>query len=317
MTIAMCYLSPEGVVLGADSTSSLMTHPGVFHFFNNNQKLFQLGEKGTVGVITWGLGGLGALSYRSLLANLHDYAATNNITQIHDIAIEWTKMFQKEYSANGDIQNIWSSTATLRAKTPYIPPPPVTPGSPPSPIDPGMRTEEEEKQLARTIDALTVGFCFGGYDPKDRTPAASYVIFGPTISSPTPDKIPMLSYGHWGVPNMIKRLIWGYDEELVTALIASGKWSGTPAELDAVLANRRLAHATLPIRDVIDFVHTCIYSTIKAMKFSNYPQVCGGPIEIAVITTDRAFRWVKHKPWNAAIVEGEHRDPNGTYHSAT
>ena len=42
----------------------------------------------------------------------------------------------------------------------------------------------------------------------------------------------------------------------------------------------------------------------KAMKFSDLPQICGGPIEIAVITSDRRFRWVKHKTWDAAIMEG-------------
>jgi hypothetical protein len=61
----------------------------------------------------------------------------------------------------------------------------------------------------------------------------------------------------------------------------------------------------LPIRDAIDFVHSSIYSTIKALKFSQFPQVCGGPIEIAVITSDRPFRWVRHKRFDAAITEQE------------
>jgi hypothetical protein len=61
----------------------------------------------------------------------------------------------------------------------------------------------------------------------------------------------------------------------------------------------------LPIRDAVDFVHACIYSTIKALKFSNFSQICGGPIEIATITTDRQFRWVRHKPWDAALTEGD------------
>ncbi len=69
-------------------------------------------------------------------------------------------------------------------------------------------------------------------------------------------------------------------------------------------ASHRLEHPTLPIRDAIDFVHACIQSTIKAHKFSNLSQICGGPIEIAVIRTDRRFRWVRHKNWDAAIMEG-------------
>jgi len=59
------------------------------------------------------------------------------------------------------------------------------------------------------------------------------------------------------------------------------------------------------MRDAIDYVHSAIYCTIKAMKFSTGAQVCGGPIEIAVITSDRKFRWVRHKPWDAAIEDGD------------
>jgi hypothetical protein len=71
------------------------------------------------------------------------------------------------------------------------------------------------------------------------------------------------------------------------------------------MVQQRLSHAILPIRDAIDFVYTCIYSTIKALKFSSLQQICGGPIEIAIITTDRPFRWVRHKAFDAAISEGE------------
>ncbi len=57
----------------------------------------------------------------------------------------------------------------------------------------------------------------------------------------------------------------------------------------------------LPIREAIDWVHASIYATIKTMKFSHMAPVCGGPIEIAVITTDRQFRWVRHKSLDAAV----------------
>jgi hypothetical protein len=40
------------------------------------------------------------------------------------------------------------------------------------------------------------------------------------------------------------------------------------------------------------------------MKFSHMAPVCGGPVEVAVITTDRRFRWVRHKRFDAAIEEG-------------
>jgi len=99
--------------------------------------------------------------------------------------------------------------------------------------------------------------------------------------------------------------VFGADHNLKAAVWASGKGNGTPADFDAVLSTQRLIHASLPVRDAVDYVHSSIYCTIKAMKFSSFPQVCGGPIEIAVITTDRKFRWVRHKAWDAAIIDGE------------
>ena len=104
----------------------------------------------------------------------------------------------------------------------------------------------------------------------------------------------------------VQSLIYGVDDDGVAALMSTGKWSGTQQELvQALSARPMLPRAHLPIRDAIDYVHAGIYCTIKAMKFSNLPQVCGGPIELAVITADRKFRWVRHKSWDAAIIDGE------------
>lgn len=64
----------------------------------------------------------------------------------------------------------------------------------------------------------------------------------------------------------------------------------------------------VPIREAIDWVYASIYTTIKTMKFSHMAPVCGGPVEIAVITTDRLFRWVRHKRFDTAISEGGDSD---------
>jgi hypothetical protein len=101
----------------------------------------------------------------------------------------------------------------------------------------------------------------------------------------------------------MKRLIWGADDALTADILAGGHWNGSKADLDAVVQRHFLGHGIIPIREAVDFVHTCIFSTIKALKFSNLHQICGGPIELAVITSDRKFRWVKHKTLDSAIVE--------------
>jgi hypothetical protein len=141
-------------------------------------------------------------------------------------------------------------------------------------------------------------------------PQAFQVVFDPRLAKPQPVSLPTNVPMYWGVPNMIQRLLMGIDPDLLGELLASGKWPGQEAQQLLHLVRMRALGLSwgdfiMPIRDAIDFVHASIYSTIKALKFSQLPQTCGGPIEIAVITSDRPFRWVRHKRFDAAITEQE------------
>jgi len=59
------------LVLGADSTSTY-ANPDGHHYFNHVQKLFEVGENSSLGIVTRGLGGLAVSSYRMLIAQLAD-----------------------------------------------------------------------------------------------------------------------------------------------------------------------------------------------------------------------------------------------------
>jgi hypothetical protein len=256
---------------------------------NNNQKLFELGEDSTVGVITWGLGGLMNASYRTLLAILADDIKNNPPASLEEIVGRWKQQFWTAYSTDP----LLILYRGLDQKPTH------------DPANPLSRTVEEENQYRRFKESLVVGFCIAGYWQRLRTPAAYSLLFDPTATSPPAEtKIAVNAYCFWGVPNMMKRLIWGVDDNLKHNILKSGMWTGTGADFDALAAQSFLGHPILPIRDAVDFVHSCIFSTIKAMKFSQFSQVCGGPIELAVITSDRKLRWVRHKPWDAALMEG-------------
>ena len=106
----------------------------------------------------------------------------------------------------------------------------------------------------------------------------------------------------WGVPNIMERILFGIDQELANLILRSPHWVGTPADLAGLVQSRSLLPRTLlPLRDANDRVYSSIYTTIKAMKFSELPLTCGGPVEVATITADRHFRWVRHKLLDAAI----------------
>jgi hypothetical protein len=294
VTIAAVYVTAEGVVLGADSTLSVVTSAAgqpAYHYFNHNQKLLEIGDKSTLGILTWGLGSLGGESYRTLVAKLGDTLAKNPAKSVAEVAGLWVKDFYPRYTKTIATSAEWMA---LHVKKPFD-------ANGPRAAD--TRTKDEEDSYQHLRATFSVGFCVAGYCLPDREPKAFLVMFTPgatTAPSPVEAKI-----GFWGAPNMIERLIYGRDAQLLDDLMTSGKWSGNRNDLEAILNKYVLSHGPLPIRDAIDFVHTCIHSTIKAMKFSNFPQICGGPIELAVITTDRTFRWVRHKSWDTAVLEGE------------
>jgi hypothetical protein len=268
MTIAACYLSPEGIVLGADSTSTYSLSGGEHHF-NFAQKLFEIGDNATFGIVTWGLGGLSVGSHRTLVARLGDDLRDKPFGSVFEVCERWVDQFWAQYTT-ALAQEI-QTCQMLSAKPPFNPA-----ANPPFP---NSRTVFEEIQLVTLLNTLPVGFCIGG------------------------------GHSFWGMPTLISRLIKGCGDDVRQGILASGKWQGTPADLDAVIRQHSLAHPeTVPIREAIDFTHACLLTTIKAMKFSHQPQRCGGPIEIGVITTDRPFRWVLHKTWDSAIREGEPHD---------
>jgi len=52
VTIAACFLSGEGIVLGADSTVTLPSRKEA-RYFNNEQKVFEIGTTGSLGLTLW------------------------------------------------------------------------------------------------------------------------------------------------------------------------------------------------------------------------------------------------------------------------
>lgn len=283
VTIAVCYVSPEGVVLGADSTSTWMPPDGPPHYLDHGQKIFEIGEGSTLGLATWGLGGLTTGSHRAEAAILSDSLEANPATSIADVMQRFIDQFWPKYTAS--LAKEIARCKALESKA--------------------NRTQQEEADFRSLASNLKTGFCIGGYLMPGRSPEAYEVQFDPLKGKPQPAPVPMYSPRGWGMPNMIVRLVLGADPRLTKRIIDSGKWNGTEAELVTLLRHYALTQPPLPIRDAVDFVHTCIYSTIRALKFSSIAQACGGPVEIAVITVDRKFRWVKHKPLSSAIHDGD------------
>jgi hypothetical protein len=278
MTIAACYLCPEGVVLGADSTTT-RTAPEMMLHYNYGQKIFEIGEQGTIGLATWGMAGFPRTSYRTLLARLSDRLEGLNVTTVRQVAEEWSGAFWAEY-----VESYHDRLREVRE------------------LLGRERTPQDEDMLAMLTQWFAGGFCIGGYVGPARQPEAWEITYDLTKQSPEISEIQMGKTRFWGCPNIIERTIFGFDVDLLLDIVKSGKWQGTTEDLvDIVLKYKISQPPNLPIREAIDWVHASINTTIKVMKFSDMAPVCGGPIEVAAITTDRPFRWVCHKKFDAAI----------------
>jgi hypothetical protein len=192
LTIAACCVSPEGVVLGADSTT---TYPSIFgpHYYNHAQKLFEIGEGSSLGLVTWGLGGLGVSSHRMLTALLADDVAANAVVNVLEAANRWCNQFWGAYSSSPIIAPQLQACRNLAAR------PAFDPAANPQPQ--GARNFMEEQQFRQLREGLTTGFCIAGYALPDRTPSAFEIIFDPVATNPpTPVQIAYGSHKFWGVP---------------------------------------------------------------------------------------------------------------------
>lgn len=274
MTISVCYLSREGVVLGADSTTTMPSFDGGSdQYFDHHQKILEIGEDSTLGIVTWGLGSLGQRSYRSAVAEFQDELKAHPADSVQEVAERWASIIWGEYTTN--LAPLIHRYHDLKRISP--------------------RSEDEEKEYNR-LRSLAGGFCLGGRIATKRQPEAYAITYSPEMDSP---KIEQLEYDRprfWGVPNLMHRLIVGTDDPLIYRILNSGKWNGTSQDLiDIIKPGVLTIPGQLPIREAVDWVFAAIFITIKAVKFSKMPPICGGPVEIAVVTTDRGFRWVRHK----------------------
>lgn len=286
MTIAACYLSMEGVVFGADSTTTIRVQgpSGDWeeHHFDYGQKIFEIGRDSQLAVCVWGLGSFGTTSYRTMIAELGDDISATRPADVEAIARllsdkVW-KAFETVFTPT-EMQEI----RDIDAK------------------DEKDRSPDEADRLAM-FGTSGGGFCIGGCWLPDRKPRAYEVTFDVLGGIKPPDALSPDQPRFWGAPNMVNRLIYGVDGAFIDDIMNSGKWTGSIQDLISIAAQGFLQQPrNLPLREAVDWVYASVFATIKAFKFSQFQPICGGPVEIALVSTDRPFRWVKHKSFDAAI----------------
>jgi len=267
MTIAISIKVNDGIVLAADSASTIMGqgptgNSGVINVYNNANKLFNLYKGLPVGAITWGSGSIGKASistmakdFRKVISQDNEWRIDPNSYTIEDISskfkkfmyddgyVESFKSWEKKpslgfmivgYSSNMHLAEEWSIK-----------------------IDNGECTGPS---LVRNIDQ--VGLTANGM----------------------PEAISRLYSGYsTRLPNVLKKV--GLDDPMIERIITSCRH-----DLAAPLVIPPMS-----IQDVIDLAIFLVETTINFTKFSPGAPSVGGPIEVAAITKHEGFKWVQRK----------------------
>jgi len=277
MTLAAAYLTSEGVVLGADSTTVVQVaaqgedQPRVGQLLDHAQKVFEVGGPGTgrLGLCTWGDGSVCGTSHRTVVARLMEAVDDRKTSVEESVGLLTDIVAAASASAKG--------------------------GAPPMGF---------------------LGYYLGGWDPSSHEPHCFRVEFRENGATPTVAKLGVGEASFSGSPEYFNRVFRGFDLGLPQLLydelcgIKAELPSGFADDLKQAFENvaQKLVMSgfrDLPIREAIDYVHTYLHITIKGAKFRFGPQLVGGPIEIGFVSTDRRFRWVCHKSHGSAVFEQE------------
>lgn len=272
MTIALSIKVDDGLVLAADSASSLITklpdgQMAVMNVYNNANKIFNLRKGLPIGAITWGAGSIGSASTSTLIKDLRRRLSGKDPAH-------------RDWTINPDtyqLSEIAQRLADYVFNEKYLP------------------------AFADWPEKPVLGFIVGGYS-ADAGTADEYQIDinNGVLKGPRLLRQPHESGVTWsGEPEAITRLVLGHAVSLPQVLQKNlGIAADQVAVAMAVIQQHSqvpLVMPAMPIQDAIDIAHFLVDLTVKFSRFTPGAPTVGGPIEIAAITRHEGFKWVARK----------------------
>lgn len=281
MTIAISLKVNDGVVLAADSASTLMEQDeqgqptGVVNVYDNANKVFNLRKGTPVGAITWGAGSIGTASISTLAKDLR-----RRFTGQESDYGDW------EINPNSyEVRQVADRTREFMYDEHYLP---ATADWP----------EGKEKPA--------LGFIVAGYS-TGKSLAEEYVFMLQDEPTDTEPLRPIDESGgmSWrGQPEAISRLVLGFSpllgEVLHERLGVPSNEVGPAIDVIREALAAPLVHPAMPFQDAIDLAEFLVEMTIKVSRFAPGPPSVGGPIEVAAISKHEGFKWIRRKHYFTA-----------------
>jgi hypothetical protein len=268
MTIVVAVKVNDGLVLAADSALAIQgvvdgQQAGILKTYDYGRKLSHIKDY-PMGTLTWGTALLGSRTIESLVSEF-----------------EFSLLSAKDEEAKGfQVRKIAEGLREFLLK----------------------RYEVQYGQLSLDTGMPGLGVLVSGYSDGQYFPEQYLFEFPsiPELQTRRPNKEngdPNFGVDWFGLTDAITRLIKGADPQLAQPL--AEKYAITQDEAWRLLSQYEypIVFEGMPLQDAIDLAVYLVQMTIGRYRFVVGAPLCGGQVDVAVITS-RGFNWVYRKNWH-------------------
>ncbi|MBW1987817.1 MAG: hypothetical protein JRI50_11490 [Deltaproteobacteria bacterium] len=276
MTIAISIKVHDGIVLAADSASTIATltpegGTAVINIYNTARKIFNLYRGLPIGLLTWGAGSLGQASISTLTKDLR-------------LRLMGKDPSQEDYKLDPEKYSVKQVASLVRRF---------------------FFEEKYTEQLGQSPPDLSLGFIVAGYSPgEDLAEEWKILINKGNCPEPKPVRPKDDTGVTWaGEQEVMNRLIFGYGTELDKVLSEiKVPQDQIPKIINFIKLKLTKAwhYAAMPIKDAIDLAKFFAEATIMYSRFAPGAPTVGGPVDVAAITKHEGFKWIQRKLWYPA-----------------
>jgi hypothetical protein len=276
MTVGVLVKVYDGVVLAADSATSIELSGGGHQVYNNANKIFHLHRHMPLAAMTWGLGNIGSASIATLAKDLRRRFMGR------DLAHKDWKLTQKQ-----TVNEVADRLVEL--------------------IHPLYAAEFAGHPAPPFLGMLVVGYS-GGEGASEA--------WGIAFADPNTPPTPLLNAGPsesgWGAyaqPEAVNRLFHGYGDQLpdlLQAALPAAEWEKVKTLVQpSGPLERSPTHPAMPLADAIALAKFMAEVTAGYSHFLLGPDTVGGTVEVASISRHEGFRWVSRKHYYTAELNPE------------
>lgn len=271
MTIVVALKVGDGLVLGADSASTLFSSNTYHNSYFNTEKLMHVNGL-PVGALTFGLGALNNRSVSSLANDLRlrlkgqdpAWRLDPQDFTVEEVVDRFRRFYHDELYVEA-FKNV------------------------PPPADPLQ-------------DGSVMGFFVGGFSSTSQSAEVWRLLLtrgGCEIVKLIDAEAPW-DCAWEGAREPIQRILFGYSHQIERRLMDAGVDQDAAQQLLASM--EPLINGAMPIQDAVDFVHYLIEVTCGYVRFAPGPMAVAKPIDLAAITKHNGFKWVARKHYYPAAL---------------